>query len=493
MDAAAMPEDQIAHTIASWISLNSLETTSVYVSTCDRATRLAALVGEQVAHLGGRAWIQPVHSKGIAASERRTRLAAFQDGTFDRVLYKIVVSVRMLREGFDFKSLQSVVLVDVPESVADVQQAIARAMRADGVKTEARVLVFGNASSSELFGALKHAFDQKTNVVKFRMMHSTFSRQAEAMVEGSNAHKAATSAATEFHKRVADKLKRMSLEIFEVKGDERHAKTQAFCERYAERKPTRRGEPPLVYKLSTQTRRAKPNEIDAPYMWMQKVKGAWYAPCGGRPKSPDWQKTMLRALPWWTDPDEDTSSRKPFASRVDEAIAFFETHGRPPVTGKKDGGSDEEVSLGLWISRHKSERAKIVEAVGEDRAATFYVSIEKRECNLDGLKRVLTFCVRHKDRASQPWPKRDEKPEGSDLDTIRQGIVRDREAARALVEETLQGDAFASTRAYLLASIDNTPHETRTEKKRLSNAKRRGNDAAEPDATKRPRYDAASE
>ena len=44
------------------------------------------------------------------------------------------------------------------------------------------------------------------------------------------------------------------------------------------------------------------------------------------------------------------------------------------------------------------------------------------------------------------------------LDHIRRGQIVDRVSARKMVEDALQGDALATTRAYLLESIDRIPH-----------------------------------
>jgi len=435
-DTSRAPVATKAKTIASWLAVNRLQTCSVFVKRIREANDLKKLIKAELEALGATAWCDAHHS-GNTSTKNREVLDEFKrpiDPKTGDVDFKVVVSVGQLREGFNFPSLQAVVITNPRE---DELQALGRVMRAFPGKTMGRALLFGKDRSTRSVSRMLYSYDREVRSITVGCVAETFDEQVETMGGKNEALKERLEGTS---KKVAedahDCLERMATVVTNPEML-RAIQTDAFVEQFATAAPKHSDGVKLVYKVDGV------HFKNVAYGWWNSTKNTYWHGFA------DECKAKLRSLAWWKDPAPEKTKRVPIADRLEDAMRFMQTHNRRPVTT-----NDDEKSLAQWLNNattNTKQTAACIKAVGETRHNDLLEVLNALpSLNLKGLREVVAFSV-----VNKRCPKRSESG-GAALSTIRTGQIdhKKKDEAKSIVEEALAGNEFVEARNFLLNSIE---------------------------------------
>ena len=452
-DSATATLTKKVQATAAWVASNNFATTSVYASRCDEANEFAAALGAALEALGGgRAWCASVHS-AKPAKANDDALAHFKADTFstDGVVHKVVVSVGMLKEGFNMPSLQAVVLLTPPDDAASVLQMAGRAMRASHGKTVARLLAFGEDKAAACVGRMLHVYDREQAAVTVGAVADSYKAQLASTVPGA----ARASLAAKGAKVVAKTKERLKNIVLAACDNEtlRTAQVDAFVAQF-DKKP-KNDDSKLVFVI---------DKVKIPieaYSWWCNVRGAdWHKDHGIRSLSVV-NKTKLESLVFWTIPDTNRASPQ---ERILDVENFIKKKGVLP----SDYATDvHEKSTATWLNGLMTKgkacsAAAVRKSVGDARMDEFMSILnatpnKSRASTLASIEAIARACLERRGQP-KPWPvkiKGKRIPEADTLDNMRRGSTGpdNADAARAIFARVLGDSRDSNALKYLEASL----------------------------------------
>lgn len=456
LDSKDVGTDKKVEAVAAWIVSNNIATTSIYVGKINVAdvfaTKLEAAI---TAIAGGKAWCRSVHSNK-SAKDGKAYLEHFEADTFrtDGVMYKAIVSVGQLKEGFDMPKLQAAVVLNPPEDAGSLLQMAGRPMRNSPGKNVARLLVFGQDEAAAAIGKMLHAYDPGCKAITVAAVPDTYDKQVEASTPGP-ARNALDAQSKAFEASTREKLKNIVTAVCDNETL-RTTQTDSFVRQCADKRPTQREGQRFTYTIDE----VEGISVDAG-IWISNVVRDWHN-IGGMAVLSEANKAKLQKLGWFEPPPE-TKTVYTVAERVDQMHEFLREHKRRPTKLSADA---VEASLASWLRTFKGKHvgsAASREQVGEDKIDAMLKAVEavptskefeERKKLLQNMTDLAQECKKLRDRA-QPWPSGSEKHVHF-LRDLRKGRNRHdiTDDAFTIVRDILKDPSDAKARAYLEASMN---------------------------------------
>ena len=285
MDSVDLDLEKKVMATADWIVANNLSSVSVYCTRQVEATKAARAIQSalQARLPDADVWTSVVHSgRGCTASGNLKALQTFKgedkDGNYtdydDGCTFKVITSVNMLKEGFDFAPLKAVVVFDPPKDVITVTQIFGRVTRSDGgKKTVGRVLIFGDENAADIVSKMRVNSDPKGVAITYGVIPNDYNNMVLAQGGGGagddaeSLRKALKQREEMFHRKVTKKLEKL---VIVVVGPEKvkRAQVKAYCIQFKDNIPAATKDK-LVYEL-----KGVKISIGA-YSWYQHTSKLW--------------------------------------------------------------------------------------------------------------------------------------------------------------------------------------------------------------------------
>ena len=340
--------EEKVQTAANWMVFNAVHSAAIYCGGIQEANAIAEAMGPalRAASGEGTAWAAAVHSRKTVNANRRTLetlKAPTHVGGHD---YRVVVSVAMLEEGFNYPALDACILFAVPANPVRLMQVIQRCMRASPGKTLGRILLFGDANDAGSVGRLLHKYDPDHRAISVGATPLTLQGHLDAWSNAGGARDQCDAKATQFKEAIKATIVACATRDERVEAIAKGFLKFAWAEIKA-KGPTARGtsyaryfkrndNKKFKYRLKGVTFERKANEHFSQVRHDFHTEGAtnWF--------HTEELRNLHRALPIWNGDPPPPSERKPRKApmtalrRMDEMHAIYERTGRLPRQNSKD-------------------------------------------------------------------------------------------------------------------------------------------------------------
>ena len=335
---------------ATWMVANSLHTAVVYCHSIDEATKVEEKMEvalEEAAKLKSKdddddavlctAWSGTVHSNKKNADNKAT-LTQFQaPKTLNTPDFRVVTSVAMLEEGFDYPALDACILFAVPKIGGRLMQMIQRCMRASPGKALGRILLFGDDNVASHVAKLLSTYDRQRMAISLGATPATLQGYVDVWTNTGDARKNCVKAAEKFkndvNAKIVDLGTRDERVVAQFEGFlgfiEKHQahpsrKFGDYCKRTDAQLFTFKvngGEGSrYAYCFYTELRRDFHKELASCWLHTEELRN----------------KARNR-LPFWIKDPPKENPHRPQTELALDVRKFHANHGRLPVRGAEDG------------------------------------------------------------------------------------------------------------------------------------------------------------
>jgi len=384
---------QMVETAATWMVARSVRTAVVYCSTIDESKTIAADLEvelEKASRGHCTVWTRAVHSDNTI-TRNDAILEEFRKPTGPGVPdYRVVTSVAMLEEGFDFPELDACILFAVPKVGGRLMQIIQRCMRNTDGKTLGYILLFGDDRVSTRVAKLLKKYDPTRAAISFGATPSTMQGHADVWTNSGGARDRCMEKANEFKQKLNVKLAG-----FATREESIVAKLDGFWTFIASH-PAYDGTPStnlfdyckavddqkFEYTLNGGT-----VSMHA-YHFYQNMRAAFHDEDHTYYLHTEHLRRWARALPFWGADPEVESTRKTPMQWLEEYKGWWanDADRKPPSRGSKDA---KEIALANWApkafpphNRDTTQNRSLKAALGDDgyaAAQTFYLKHKSRQ------------------------------------------------------------------------------------------------------------------
>jgi len=475
VDCKDTPLGARAKQVAAWMVANSIRTAVCYCKSITQTDAFVPLLEAALVEASGglRAWCRPVHSGKACKGKNRT-LDEFKKPKTraEDPDYRVVVSVDMLKEGYDFAGLEACVLLAIPPSSGGLMQVIQRCMRADGKKAVGRVLLVGTDRDGGNVAGLLHQHDPKWEHISLGATPGTLQGYADLAANNAEARTQHERKAKEYTECVKHAVEFLTAD-HDVKMK---AIWDAYLAAFPNSKPTIKDMTKITFTLCGKT-----VSIVAAH-WINQVRFHWHRSEGSHVTSPA-LKAKMSAHPESIGGVPPLPVAKSDASTSARAlIAYLNTNGRKPrilaAFSRDDATPEQKEEYRLGYILYKVNTQRFRQKIGPVLLAELEAAIAAT-ANSDAAKDavvaqwqvIIDTCVT-KRNGSAPWPTsgsstRTKSPGYDDLEKLKTGqycpayeewpaLVRVMIAESALRAPALaeEPDTHALARSHLLAHID---------------------------------------
>jgi superfamily II DNA or RNA helicase len=345
LDSVDLDLEKKAMATADWIVANNLSSVSVYCKRQVEATKAARAIQSalQARLPDADVWTSVVHSgRGCTASGNLKALQTFKgedkDGNYtdydDGCTFKVITSVNMLKEGFDFAPLKAVVVFDPPKDVIAATQTFGRVTRSDGgKKTVGGVLIFGDENAANIVSKMRVNSDPKGVAITYGVIPNDYNNMVLAQGGGGagddaeSLRKALKQRDEMFHSKVTKKVEHLVTVIAGPKEVKR-AQVKAYCNQFKHNKPGSATDVLLVYEL-----KGVKISINA-YDWCRQASKLW----NDNTLPEEFKEYLSNNSSFVPIPPLVRNARKSMSlqEKLLDTVQFAEQHKRYPVSSNKE-------------------------------------------------------------------------------------------------------------------------------------------------------------
>jgi hypothetical protein len=277
-----------------------------------------------------------VHSGNVNSVNKAT-LTQFQaPKTLNTPDFRVVTSVAMLEEGFDYPALDACILFAVPKIGGRLMQMIQRCMRASPGKALGRILLFGDDNVASHVAKLLSTYDRQRMAISLGATPATLQGYVDVWTNTGDARKNCVKAAEKFKNDVNVKI--VDLGTRDERVVAQFEGFLGFIEKH------------LAYPSRKVCDYCKRTDGKLFTFKLNGGEGSRYAHRYYRSLIEDFHKELAptwlhneklrnkaRTLPFWIKDPPKENPHRPQTELALDVRKFHANHGRLPVRGAEDG------------------------------------------------------------------------------------------------------------------------------------------------------------